>query len=285
MANILEFLRGVLTDDESQQLFRSDPEGFVTRAGFDDLTGEDVVEAIVVLRRSLPPEVATTLADFEDERQLPPVRPAFDERELDAALRQLGHAIDLTSGAVQPQDGQQPAEQEAASPEPSGEAAGPQGEGEPVHDELIRMEVELEPEPVNEPEPERQTEQVPEPVAASNAQRPDIQSPQAFGNAISAAATDVRTLLEEYAEEVLERLSSTVEVAERDAASIRGEAEADRENARRVLLDAREEADRIRAEAEADREARRQELRVAEQELKERLAGLEGVFRTIMKED
>ena len=51
-----------------------------------------------MLRRSLPPEVAGALADFEDEDKLPRVRPSHDERELDAAIRQLRHSVTLVSG-------------------------------------------------------------------------------------------------------------------------------------------------------------------------------------------
>jgi hypothetical protein len=293
MANILEFLRGVLTDADSQQLFRNDPEGFVSRAGFDDLTGEDVVEAIVVLRRSLLPEVAAVLADFEDETKLPPVRPAFDERELDAALRQLHHAIDLTSGAMAG-DGEAPAAAAAADEAPAEPGAEP--EAEAVHDEPIEIEAEPElaeaatdveaaPEPAREREPDRARATASSGGGGGGATAPSV---QAFGEALTTAAADVRTLLEEYAEEVLERMSSTVEVAERDAAAIRAEADADRDTARKVLLDAREEADRLKGEAErawSEMEARRQELREAERQLRERLAGLDEVFRTVLREE
>ena len=60
------------------------------------------LEAVAVLRRSLLPNVAAALADFEDESRLPPVRPSFNERELDAALRQLHHAVDLTADTTIP---------------------------------------------------------------------------------------------------------------------------------------------------------------------------------------
>ena len=315
MANILEFLRGVLTDAESQRLFRSDPEGFVTRAGFGDLTGEDVVEAVAVLRRSLLPHVAAALADFEDESRLPPVRPSFNERELDAALRQLHHAVDLTSDssiptAARPEPAPEPdpepsfVHRDEPMPEPMDEPT-PEPEAEHVHDEPIEVDAEPEliPPPMPEPEPirtyeEPRREREPEPALASSrprvslgdsaALRSDLPSVQALGAAIAQASADVRSMLEEYAEEVFERLSSVIEQAERDAAMLRAEADADRDTARKVLLDAREEADRIRAEAQqsqADIDARRHELRDAERELKDRLAGLDAVFRTVLKDD
>ena len=317
MANILEFLRGVLTDTESQRLFRSDPHGFVVGAGFGDLTGEDVVEAIAVLRRSLLPDVSAALADFDDESRLPPVRPSFSETELDAAVRQLHHAIDRASSV---------AAGGAAEHEPT-----PAFEPEPefVHDEPIEIETEpelAEPAPPVEvtPPPQPAMPSYDEPVrvehepdfvgagagagsgdgfsgggAGGGGVRAELPSVQALGTAITAASADVKQLLDEYAEEVFERLSAVVEQGERDAAMLRAEAErdaailraegeADRELARKVLLDARDEAERIRTEAaqeQAEIDARRNELRGAERELKDRLAGLDAVFRTISKDE
>ena len=311
MANILEFLRGVLTDGESQRLFRNDPEGFVTRAGFGDLTGEDVVEAVAVLRRSLLPNVAAALTDFEDETKLPPVRPSFNERELDAALRQLHHAVDLTAELTIPSVDRGPGLREREpQPAPVFEPA-----PEPVYDEPIAIEAEPElaepaPEPEVTPPPHPATPAHEEPIMTdvepalagnrlSTTDRSDLPSVQALGAAITAASADVRQLLEEYAEEVFERLNSVIEQAERDAAALKAEAEADaaamraeaeneRAAAHKELLDARDEADRIRAEAArgaADIDHRRTELRDAERELKERLAGLDAVFRTVLKDE
>ena len=322
MANILEFLRGVLTDGESQRLFRNDPEGFVTRAGFGDLTGEDVVEAVVVLRRSLLPNVAAALTDFEDESKLPAVRPSFNERELDAALRQLQHAVDLTAeltipavdrSAAAPEPVPEPQRTPEPEPEPQVFEPEPAFE-EPAHHEPIAIEAEPElaepapePEPTPPPHPATPVHEEPimtdvEPALAasrSTIERGELPSVQALGAAITAASADVRQLLEEYAEEVFERLNSIIEQADRDAAALRAEAEADaaamraeaeneRASAHKELLDAREEADRIRAEAAkgaADIDHRRAELRGAERELKDRLAGLDAVFRTVLKED
>ena len=100
MANILEFLRGVLIDPGSQSSFRADPAAHLETAGFGDLTGEDVVEAVAVLRRSLPADVADALAPFDDEDHLPAVRPATDERELDAAVRILTFAVTRVGAAA-----------------------------------------------------------------------------------------------------------------------------------------------------------------------------------------
>jgi hypothetical protein len=290
MANILEFLRGVLTDGEAQRLFLADPDGFVTRSGFADLTGEDVVEAIAVLRRSLPPDAAARLADFEDERSLPAVRPAFDERELDAAVRQLRHAVGLLGGAA-PEPAAPPSS--LFSPTPS----------EPVHHEPIAVETDPElaappPAPAPEPEPVHHEavhhEPIPvEPEPALAAAVPTVPAAPRPG------ADALRARLASVADEVVEHLAEVIEDAERYADDLRAEAErsvqdlraqaeADREEARRVLLDAREEANRIRAEAaeaNAGLEARRDALRDAERELRERLAGLDSVFRSVLKDD
>jgi len=272
MANILEFLRGVLTDPEAQQVYRADPEGFVGRSGFADLTGEDVVEAIAVLRRSLPADVALALTDFEDETRLPAVRPSFEERDLDAALRQLDHAVALVTGATTPVPVEAP-----APPAPFWQAATPAPE--PIA-------VEAEPELV-EPAPAPEPVVHHEPIAIEN-ELPDAPSVSALATAIDAAATDVRSLLDEYAREVRDQLAAVLGAAERDAAAIRAEAQGELDAARKTLLDARDEAERIRAEADAARaevDQRRAELRDAERQLRERLSGLDDVFRTVLKDE
>ncbi|MEY2448554.1 MAG: hypothetical protein QOH79_2030, partial [Acidimicrobiaceae bacterium] len=64
MANILEFLRGLLTSGDEQQRFAGNPHGYLTAHGFDDLSGEDVAEAIRAVARTLPTELADRLAPF-----------------------------------------------------------------------------------------------------------------------------------------------------------------------------------------------------------------------------
>src|SRR3954451_5881467 len=97
MANILEFLRGLLTSGDEQERFISNPHGYLTAHGFEDLSGEDVAEAIRAVARTLPPDLATRLGPFHsDDGDLPPVRPQVGESELDAAVRQLMFATSLT---------------------------------------------------------------------------------------------------------------------------------------------------------------------------------------------
>ena len=97
MANILEFLRGLLTSGDEQQRFAGNPHGYLTAHGFDDLSGEDVAEAIRVVARTLPSDVAERLSPFQ--RTTPtdcrPVRPQIGESELDAAVRQLQFAVSI----------------------------------------------------------------------------------------------------------------------------------------------------------------------------------------------
>ena len=87
MANILEFLRGLLTNADEQQRFAGNPHGYVTSHGFADLSGEDVTEAIRFVYRSLPDDLAQRLSVYEgDSGDLPPVRPQVGESALDVSF-------------------------------------------------------------------------------------------------------------------------------------------------------------------------------------------------------
>lgn len=258
MANILELLRGVLTEVEVRRAFDADPAGFLQRTGFGDLTGEDVAEAIAVVRRSLPPEVAAALAAFEDEDELTGVRPRPGERELDAAARVLRGAADLVPLR------RAPAAPAAEPPAPGPAAAAP-----------------------------------PSPPEAAPPGLPDAASIAAFGDTITTILGETKA-----------RLTDVLRQAAQDAEQIRAEAAADREAAREYLERTRAEADEAlarsravledaerqreelleatRVETDAARreiEARRSELRDAERQLRERLAGIETLFRTVLRDD
>jgi hypothetical protein len=100
MANILEFVREVLTNEGEQKLFLGEPHGYLNVHDFGDLSGEDVAEAVAALRATLPEDVAGRLAAYEGQGdELPPVRPLVGESDLDAAVRQLMHAAMLTHAA------------------------------------------------------------------------------------------------------------------------------------------------------------------------------------------
>jgi hypothetical protein len=88
MANVIEFLRHLLSDTADQAAYRADPGGYLTAHGFDDLAGEDVVEAMPLVRPRLDESIAAELPT-----SLPPASPGPDETELDAALRQIDHLL------------------------------------------------------------------------------------------------------------------------------------------------------------------------------------------------
>ncbi|MDQ3294029.1 MAG: hypothetical protein M3527_06230, partial [Actinomycetota bacterium] len=229
MANILEFLRGVLTDPEAQEAYRADPEGYATRSGFADLTGEDVVEAIGMLRRSLPKPVADALAPFDDDDELPGARTGIDERDLDAALRMLDFAVGRADGAG------------AGVDEPS--HADDDDDDEPEeHDEPIEVESELDFSPAATGTP-------PTPLAAVTISIDDLPSVAAFGESLTSIAVEAR-----------ERFTDVLRQAEQDANTIRSdahleagrmqsEAQADRESARQYLERTKVETDGVLARA------------------------------------
>jgi hypothetical protein len=88
MANVIEFLRHLLSDTADQEAYRADPSGYLTAHGFDDLAGEDVVEALPLVRARLDELVAAELP-----ASLPPTSPGPEETELDAARRQIDHLL------------------------------------------------------------------------------------------------------------------------------------------------------------------------------------------------
>jgi transcription elongation GreA/GreB family factor len=304
MANILEFLRRVLTDEPTQKGFRDDPTGFLREQGFADLTGEDVAEAVGVLRNVLSAPAADSLAPFASREMLPGVRPEPGESGLDAAARMLRFALDrLPANGSEPPAPSGPLLFSAATPEPD-----------------VAVEAPPEPEPVPEPAP-----QVPEALAPVTLDLGTLPSVAAFAASLDESAADARKRYDEslqqfaemsarHAQEVAERLSGLLQQAhdelnelrssnEAEIAQLRADAVADRD-ARRAALDtaeseaqamlehARRESEELlaaaRAEAEGTRrelEARRGELRDAEAQLKERLTGIDSLFRKVLEPD
>ena len=59
MANMLEFLQGLLTNPQEQSMFVDDPPTYLAMNEFDDMSGEDVVEAMAFVVESLPDLTAT----------------------------------------------------------------------------------------------------------------------------------------------------------------------------------------------------------------------------------
>lgn len=312
MANILEFLRTVLTDADAQGGFRADPTGYLDRAGFADLTGEDVVEAVEVLRRSLPEPSAAALSAFGDSAELPPGRPLAEESELDAAARVLGFAVDRSPVV---------ASVIASVEEPTGDpplahGVAPLAQKEP--DAVV-------PAPFRTSDPAAKRA----PIETNASSLPSI---EAFSEALATAADDMRSrfddALERFtldstarAQEASDRYAELLRhaegaigelraSAEADATRIRDDAVAEREAARieREKADAEGHAMRQRATAEADAkrgeaeellsraraeadasrrdiETRKAELRQAEGQLRERLSGIDSLFRSVLRDD
>ena len=304
MANILEFLRGVLTEPDAQEAFRKDPEAYVDDAGFVDLTGEDVVEAVLVLRRSLPDELANRLGAFEDDDDLPSVRPGPEETELDAAVRMLAFAI-AEVGDV------------ATVPAAAG-AAGP-SEAIDVENELdTDLATETPPAPAAAaPEPAATAAPAaatPAPAAAAAPTTPLTggagEVEERFSDALDRVVAEANAAIEQAAGDARARLRDVVASAHADAEALRAEGEHDREAARndadRIRADAdallqrareqseesRRRADELVAAAQAEAEAthaevtaRRAELREVERKLKERLAEIDSLFRTALRDE
>jgi hypothetical protein len=118
MTTILEFLSDLMTDEGSQEAFLSEPIDYLELHQFSDLSGEDVAEAIGVLRLSLPDDMAARLDAYDGGGAgLPPVRPTAGETDLDAAVRQLTHATMLVREG-KPVPERQPEPSQAYAPEP-----------------------------------------------------------------------------------------------------------------------------------------------------------------------
>jgi hypothetical protein len=288
MANILEFLRGVLTESDAQETFRADPGGYIDEAGFVDLTGEDVVEAVLVLRRSLPDDLAARLTAFEDDDALPSVRPGPEETELDAAVRMLNFAID-----------------EAGDMTGVGATTTPAADRGPI-DVENELDTDL-------------AAPAAKPAAAKPAAGPFTPAPAGpplagaagealnrFSTALDALVVDASTAIEQAAAHARASLRDTIAAAEVDADALRAQGEEDRaaartdadrirteaddtlQRAREQSEESRRRAEELVAEAQAESEAtraelaaRRQELREVERQLKERLSDIDSLFRSL----
>jgi hypothetical protein len=55
---LLGVLRGLILDGEEQADFAADPSGYMQRAGYDDMSEEDLGEAVSLVADTLPPDVA-----------------------------------------------------------------------------------------------------------------------------------------------------------------------------------------------------------------------------------
>jgi hypothetical protein len=263
-----------MTEPEAQGAFQSDPGGYIKKAGFIDLTGEDVVEAVLVLRRSLPEDLAARLSAFEDDDELPAVRPGPEETELDAAVRMLHFAIQVGGTAT---------------------TAVPSG------DQPIDVENELD------------TDLAPAAPAASTAGEvaaSPAQTLQRFSDDVDTIVGDAAEALEKAAAAMRDAVAAAVGEADAHARRMRAEADVERESARveaeRIRTEADNELQRAREQAEESRRraeeliasaqaeseathaelaARRAELREVERQLKQRLHDIDSLFRTALGDE
>ncbi|MGH9138415.1 MAG: hypothetical protein ACRD0G_15460 [Acidimicrobiales bacterium] len=331
MANILDFLQAVLTDAEARSAFRSDPAGYVVWAGFGDLTGEDVVEAVHALMPSLPPATAGALLPFRDGDALPPIEPRSGESELGASVRLLSYAVGrcaTIAGDDRPtMDVVVDAPEESVVDDPSALppddtplAADTYEPPAPVVDDQAPEPFTIDEDdfaPVEDVEVAQRDKDtaaepgptLPEPVSARLATALDVvvrDAREHFG----ALLADAERATKEQVAAAESRLADVVQTTTDELNQLRHEAIADREAARRyreeatreadgLLVTARTQVDEARALAEellanaraesdatqAELDARRAELRDVERQLRERLAGIDSLFRTALRDD
>jgi hypothetical protein len=295
MANILEFLRGLLTNDTEQQQFGRDPYDYLTTRGVTDLSGEVVVEGIRALVRTLPPDTGSHLSPYVDGNNgVPSPRPRVGESEVDAAVRQLQFAISLVHRVERPTE----------TPEPQAE---PGASDWPLEQFAVEPQPKLEQEPVAV-----QTESVfAMPATPTAAPAPDPYA--VFGDEVAAILRHASEQMQATLDRAEEQAASILQQAARDANGIRDQAN---EEARMARETANREADSLMHEAKSTREeaegmlqraqeaeraaaerlqqaeqesntmleearTRRDSMRDAERELKKRLEGVQNLFQTL----
>jgi hypothetical protein len=326
MANILEFLRNVLTDYDAQGAYRDDPASYLRSSGFGDLTGEDVVEGVAVLRGSLPEHVAAGLEPFAQRQGLPLVGPEGGESELDAAVRVLGFAVDRVPTPEPPVIAVPPAPPSWPEPEHEPEPVSAFPDAPPSPDSFpAEVSFPSASSPESQATQESSDAAIPASVSAVTFDLSSLPSVQAFAASLELVATEARQRHDElnrqfneasmqHAREVADRFAEVLpgihselealrSAAQAGAAQIQADAEADREASRAlressqaeadaVLDQARREAEHIiasaRAEGDAGRQelaSRRAELREAEEQLRERLSGIDSLFRRVLSDE
>lgn len=151
--SLLNVLDGLLRDPAQRAAYASDPDGYLAGQGWDDLSGEELAEAMVAARHALPVDVAADLPDagalaqadpyaaldqaagagpldFDDPDDFDPA--AFDvPDEVDPASDLAAPAFGAGAGA----GGGPGASTDAASAEPAG-AAGPEAPEAPDSESL-----------------------------------------------------------------------------------------------------------------------------------------------------
>lgn len=114
VTSLLEFLRNLLVDEDERKAFNDNPESYLASHGLEDVSGEDVYDAVGLVGDTLPPRAASQLGSFYrnistgsgpvhtaqagpidspvSQHTLPPPPPVHKqpgETDLDAAIRQI----------------------------------------------------------------------------------------------------------------------------------------------------------------------------------------------------
>jgi hypothetical protein len=262
MANMLEFLQGLLTNPQEQSMFVDDPSTYLAMNEFGDLSGEDVVEAMAFVVESLPDHVRARLAVYEgggDGVELPPARPLPGETDLDAAIRQLRFATDLAN------DGELPPAPAAAEPEPPPEpAAEPEPEPLPESDQQPEQADEAAA-PEEDVDVAREAAEEAEPVEAATgvteggdergwedsvaARAATVDRFSEFGEEMAALLRIANQKMEEMTARAEAHADAIMRGAEKEADALRRQAE---EETNSIRWTANEEAEAIRNAAQSD---------------------------------
>lgn len=91
---LLGVLRGLILDDGAQAEFTADPSGYMQRAGYDDISEEDLSEAVSLVADTLPPDVAHAVSTAA----APPDGGGDDG----GALGMLGRLAEIDPGEIAP---------------------------------------------------------------------------------------------------------------------------------------------------------------------------------------
>jgi hypothetical protein len=91
---LLGVLRGLILDDGAQAEFTADPSGYMQRAGYDDISEEDLGEAVSLVADTLPPDVAHAVTTA--------ATPPDGVEDDGGALGMLGRLAEIDSDEITP---------------------------------------------------------------------------------------------------------------------------------------------------------------------------------------
>lgn len=95
---LLGVLRGLILDDGAQAEFNADPSGYMQRAGYDDISEDDLSEAVSLVADTLPPDVAHAVTTAA----APPEGADGADAGGDGGLALLGRLAEIDSDDVAP---------------------------------------------------------------------------------------------------------------------------------------------------------------------------------------